>query len=184
MTGFINTFVYKFSWSQSIIALALIYALHKSLGHAPFSSLYSSVLFCPCTLNYCQLQSQSHIATDGQSVSQSWYRAPPGAHDQIFIVVWHLRSCFCGAPSVERTGLSFVYAAGPRQRSHSRVRVPWDSRPYFTVSDLRLPFSSPPTTRRFTVEAFDLASTQVTASWVWVWVLCYDRRSAGQSVLE
>jgi hypothetical protein len=27
-------------------------------------------------------QSQSHVATDGQSVSQSWCRAPPGAHDQ------------------------------------------------------------------------------------------------------
>jgi hypothetical protein len=37
----------------------------------------------------------------------------------------------------------------------SRVRVPWDLRPYFTVSDLRLPFSSPPTTRRVTVEVFD-----------------------------
>jgi hypothetical protein len=37
-------------------------------------------------------------------------------------------------------GLSFTIAAGPRQRSHSRVRVPWDSRPYFTVSDSRLPF--------------------------------------------
>jgi hypothetical protein len=29
--------------------------------------------------------------------------------------------------SDEKTGLSFVYAAGPRQRSRSRVRVPWDS---------------------------------------------------------
>jgi hypothetical protein len=36
--------------------------------------------------------------------------------------------------------------------------VPWDSRPHFTVSDLRLPFSSPPTTRRVTVEVFDPAS--------------------------
>jgi hypothetical protein len=35
------------------------------------------------------------------------------------------------------------------------------SRPYFTVSDLRLPFSSPPTTRRVTVEVFDPASTRV-----------------------
>jgi hypothetical protein len=35
---------------------------------------------------------------------------------------------------------------------------PWDLRPYFTVSDLRLPFSSPPTTRRATVEVFDPAS--------------------------
>jgi hypothetical protein len=35
-----------------------------------------------------------------------------------------------GALSDERTGVSFAIAAGPRQRSHSRVRVPsiplWD----------------------------------------------------------
>jgi hypothetical protein len=53
--------------------------------------------------------------------------------------------------SGERTGLSFTIAAGARQVSHSRVRVPWDSRTYFTVSDSRLPFSSPSTTRRATV---------------------------------
>jgi hypothetical protein len=35
---------------------------------------------------------------------------------------------------------------------------PWISRQYFTVSVLRLPFSSPPTTRRVTVEVFDPAS--------------------------
>jgi hypothetical protein len=62
--------------------------------------------------------------------------------------------------SDERTGLSFTIAAGPSQRSHSRVRVPWDSRPYFTVSDSRLSFSSPPTTRSATVEVFDPASTR------------------------
>jgi hypothetical protein len=60
-----------------------------------------------------------------------------------------------GALSDERTGLSFVHAAAPFQGSLSRVRVPWVSRLYFTVSDLRLPFSSPPTTRRVTVEIFD-----------------------------
>jgi hypothetical protein len=49
-------------------------------------------------------------------------------------------------------GLSFVIAAGPRQRIH------W-LRPYFTVSDSKLPCLSPPTTRRATVEVFDLAST-------------------------
>jgi hypothetical protein len=65
-----------------------------------------------------------------------------------------------GAFCDERTGLSFTIAAGPRQRSHSRVRVPWASRPYFTVSDWRLLFSSPPTTRRNTVEVFDPASTR------------------------
>jgi hypothetical protein len=36
-------------------------------------------------------------------------------------------------------GLSFTIAAGLRQRSHSRVRVPRVSWPYFTVSDSRLP---------------------------------------------
>jgi hypothetical protein len=60
-----------------------------------------------------------------------------------------------GALSDERTGLSFTIAAGPSQRSHSRVRAPWNSRPYLTVSDLRLPFSSPPTSRRVTVEVFE-----------------------------
>jgi hypothetical protein len=65
-----------------------------------------------------------------------------------------------GSLSDERTSLLLTIAAGPRQRSHSRVRVLWDSRPYFTVSDSRLPFSSSPTTRRATVEVFDPASTQ------------------------
>jgi hypothetical protein len=36
-------------------------------------------------------------------------------------------------------GLSFTIAAGPRQCSHSQVRVPLDSWPHFTVSDSRLP---------------------------------------------
>jgi hypothetical protein len=43
------------------------------------------------------------------------------------------------ALSNERTDLSFTVAAGHRQRSHSRVRVPRDAWPYFTLSDSRLP---------------------------------------------
>jgi hypothetical protein len=51
-------------------------------------------------------RSRSHIVTDGQSVSKSWCRAPFGAHDQIFIIVWQLRSCFLWAAlSDERMGL-------------------------------------------------------------------------------
>jgi hypothetical protein len=68
-----------------------------------------------------------------------------------------------GALSDERTGLSFVYAAGPCQRCLSWVQVPWDSLPYFTVSDLKLPFSSPPMTRKITVEVFDSPYTRVWA---------------------
>jgi hypothetical protein len=81
---------------------------------------------------------------------------PSGAYNKICITVWQLQVCWCGgAVSDERTGLSFTIAAGPRQRSPFRVRLSRDSWPYFSVSDSRLPFSSPPTTRRATVEVFD-----------------------------
>jgi hypothetical protein len=55
-----------------------------------------------------------------QSVSQSWCRAPSGAHDQIFITVWQLWSCYCGAPSLTRGQLSVPFInpwQGPR-RNH------------------------------------------------------------------
>jgi hypothetical protein len=59
-----------------------------------------------------------------QSASLSWNEAP----------IWSLQKNFhyCqtvvgllmwGTLSDERTGLSFTISAGPRQRSHSRVRV-------------------------------------------------------------
>jgi hypothetical protein len=53
--------------------------------------------------------SPSHIATDGQIVSQSRCRAPSGAHDQIFITVLHLWSCFCGAPSLTRRRVCLLH---------------------------------------------------------------------------
>jgi hypothetical protein len=103
-----------------------------------------------------------YITTDGQPASLSWNKAP----------IWGLRPDFdyCqtfagllmwGVLSDERTDLLFAIAAGPCQRNLSLVRVPWDSRLHFTVSDSRLPFLSPPTTRRVTVEVFDPASTRV-----------------------
>jgi hypothetical protein len=73
---------------------------------------------------------------------------PSGAYDQYLFVFDNYGPVFVGVLSDERTGLTFVYAAGTRQLNVSWVRVPLDSSPYFTVSDLRLPFSSPPTTRR------------------------------------
>jgi hypothetical protein len=114
-------------------------------------------------------ESESYITTDGQPASLSWNKAP----------IWGLRPDFyycqtvtglliCGDLSDERTGLSFTIAAGPRQLSHSRVRVPCDSQPYFTVSNLRLSFLSPPTTRRATVEVFDPASIRDKSLLNWV----------------
>jgi hypothetical protein len=107
------------------------------------------------------LESEPCVTTDGKSASLSWNKAP----------IWGLRPEFCycqtvtglliwGALSDERTGLSFTIADGPYQRSHSRARVPWYSWPYFTVYNSRLPISSPPTTRRATVEVLDPASTR------------------------
>jgi hypothetical protein len=46
-------------------------------------------------------QSQSHIATDGQSVSMSWCRAQSGTFDQRFFFSM-LLSCLLGAPSLTR----------------------------------------------------------------------------------
>jgi hypothetical protein len=111
-------------------------------------------------------ESESYVTTDGQSPSLSLNKAP----------IWGLRpDYYCcqtvvgllmwGVLSDETTGLSFTFSAGPRQRSHSRVRVPWCSWRYFTVSDSRLSFSLPRTTRRTTVEVFDPASTRDFKDW-------------------
>jgi hypothetical protein len=45
-------------------------------------------------------QSQSHITTDGRSVSMSWYRAHTVTCAQIFFP--KLRFCLCGASSLTR----------------------------------------------------------------------------------
>jgi hypothetical protein len=95
---------------------------------------------------------------------------------------------FWGILSDERKGLFLVYAASPRQLSLSRIRVPWASWPYFIVSDLRLPFSSPPTTRNVTVEVFETASTGMslwhTTSQSQSQSYVTTDGSVGQSVLE
>jgi hypothetical protein len=75
-------------------------------------------------LEHSVSESESYVTTEGQSASLSWNKEP----------IWGLQPNFyyCellmwGALSDERTSLSFTLAAGPRQRSHSRVRVPWNS---------------------------------------------------------
>jgi hypothetical protein len=91
-----------------------------------------------------------------------------------------------GTFSDETTGLSFIIAAGARQRSHSRARGQWDSRPYFAVSDSRLPFSSPPTTLRATVEVFDPASsreTELTTSGLATYSRLMDQRTENTASL-
>jgi hypothetical protein len=112
--------------------------------------------------HWTQSQSQCYITTDGQPVSLSWYKAPIwGLRPDIYYCLTVASLLMWGTLSDERTGLPFTIAAGPRQRSRSWVRVPLDSRPYFTLSDSRLPFSLPPTTRRATMEVFELTWTEL-----------------------
>jgi hypothetical protein len=81
-------------------------------------SLVESYVTINGSVGQCVLEYSTHLGLTTSSV---------------FFFTW-------GALSDERTGLSFTIVAGPRQRIRSRVRVPWDSSPYFTVSDSRIPF--------------------------------------------
>jgi hypothetical protein len=124
-------------------------------------------------------ESESYITIDGQPTSLSWNKAPIwGIRPDFYYYQTVAVLLFWGALSDERTGLSFTIFAGPRQRCHSRVPVPWDSQPYFTVPDSRLPFSSRRTTRRVTVEVFYSASTRMSGLLLSV-SLCYNRQPVG-----
>jgi hypothetical protein len=106
------------------------------------------------------LRVKSYVTIDCQSANVSCNKAPNwGLRTDFYYCQTVAGLLMWGALSDERTGLSFTIAAGSRQRSHFRVLGPWDSQPYFTVSDSRLPSLPPPTTRRATVVIFEPAST-------------------------
>jgi hypothetical protein len=102
-------------------------------------------------LDYFESESETYVTTNGESASLSWNKASiRGLRLDLFyclIVAGLLIWC---ALSDERRDLSFAFVVGPSQLIHSQVRIPWDSRQYSTVSDSRLFFSSPPTTRSAT----------------------------------
>jgi hypothetical protein len=112
-------------------------------------------------------ESESYITTDGQSASLSWNEAP----------VWDLRPDFyyCqtvaglliwGALSDERTDLSFIIAPGPCQCRYFGTDS-HGTRDHNLLSQIRdFPFSSPPTTRRDTVEVFDSSLRRFLEDWI------------------
>jgi hypothetical protein len=161
--GFDNDLFALSPCGATILGYTIVHHLNQRRLLCPMSwLLYSSSLDCPVDKSSLHLSFfhnwfflpphwsyflnwsatvESYITTDGQSASLSWNKAP----------IWGLRPHFyyCqtvvsvlmwGVLSDQRTGLPFTIAAGPRQRSHFRVRDPWDSWAYFTVSDSRLPF--------------------------------------------
>jgi hypothetical protein len=159
-----------------------------SESHGTHEYILLSLLFClrqpgePGSCIYLPLEQgklKSKLCYDLRSVGQ--YIAESGSHlepiTRLFSSVLTIAGVLMpGALSDGKTGLQFTpaIASGPCQSSHSRVRVPQNSRPYFTVS-FETPnslfisfrnrvfqvysrelvfFSSPLTTRRATVEVF------------------------------
>jgi hypothetical protein len=105
-----------------------------------------------------QSQSQSYIATDGQSISKSWCRGPSGAHDQIFITLWQLWSGFLGAPSCQRGRVCLLYmlralasvvflgSESFQSRDHILLCLIWDFpfRRLLRLAGSRWRYSNPP----------------------------------------
>jgi hypothetical protein len=117
-------------------------------------------------LPIAQLESESESCYDRRSVGQSVlvYSAHPGLTTRFFFP-FGIRNTSdsnvldsVGRPLWREDGSVFCMCRWPLPGQCFSVLVPWDLRPYVTVSDLRLPFSSPPTTRRVTVEVFNPAS--------------------------
>jgi hypothetical protein len=114
-----------------------------------FTNHWNTVIFrldTPMDLTSNSSQRQSHIATDGQSVSKSWCRAPSGAHDQIFITVWQLRSCFVGS---REAGVCLLYMLLALVRAVFLGSESLGTRDHILLPlILGLPFLSLPTTHR------------------------------------
>jgi hypothetical protein len=72
------------------------------------------IAFIACYWKVFLLQSESKSKSKShcnwRSVSVSvLVSSPIWGHDQIFITIWQLRSCFCGAPSLRRRRVSLLY---------------------------------------------------------------------------
>jgi hypothetical protein len=77
------------------------------------------------------------LRPDGQSVSLSWNKAPIWGLGADFYYCQTVMGLFMwGVLSDNRTGMWFTVAGGTRQRSHSRVRVPWESH-HILLSQIR-----------------------------------------------
>jgi hypothetical protein len=126
---------------------------------------------------------KSELCYDRRSVGQSVLVSSPHLWPKTrFLLVRQLRVFWCGAPSLTRGRVcrlqlllvigSAVILAGLMTVSNSRLPQPRGPGPRIYIpqeqggpvitpgTGLRVAFSSPPTTRRATVEVFELASTR------------------------
>jgi hypothetical protein len=108
-------------WIGWLDLLALLYnynqlwrfAINDCLRLAPFLTglrVFSSVTNDERRISpewiLLSVKSKSKLHCDWRSVRKS---CPSGAHDQIFVTVWQLRSCCCGAPSLTRKRVCLLY---------------------------------------------------------------------------
>jgi hypothetical protein len=76
-------------------------------------------------LNY-ELVELIYVTTDGQSASLSWCQAPiMGLRPDIYYCQTAVGLLILGPSLWRENGSAFSIHSGPRQRSHSWVRVPW-----------------------------------------------------------
>jgi hypothetical protein len=123
-------------------------------GYAWFAPLPTCMRVGPRTF-----ASESYVTTDGQPASLSWHKAPFwGLRPDLYYCLTVAGLLIWGA--LWREDGSVVYnSCWPSPAQSFSGPSPLGLVAIFTVSDSRLPFSSPPTTRRVTVEVFDPAYT-------------------------
>jgi hypothetical protein len=109
--------------------MQLVTTVHKSLSDTLSSSSDWTLRELFWLLTGLSTETGTYVSTHGQSASLSWNKAPIwGLRPDLYYSQIVMGLSRWGALSDERMRVSFTISARPRQRSHSRVRVPWDSR--------------------------------------------------------
>jgi hypothetical protein len=123
----IRFFFYNLYQSKLHVTITHLHSLQSLHANIPFYLFGASGIHLETSkTKTAESESESYVTTDGQSASLSWYKAPiRGLRPDFFFrseygisltvtffIPW-------GALSDERTGLSFVCAAGQRSLSQS-----------------------------------------------------------------
>jgi hypothetical protein len=113
-------------FSSAVTDLGLIYeSATSSASVVRWLTLHSWTLNSLTNVEWRLTESESYVTTDGQPASLSWNKAAFwGLRPDLYYCLTVAGLLIWGALSDEKTSLSFTITAGPRQRSHFRVRVP------------------------------------------------------------
>jgi hypothetical protein len=135
-------------------------------------------------LGFGSCRVESYVTTNGHSASLSWNKAFIwGLQPDIYSYQTLAGLFMWGAPSDKRIGLLFTIAAGPRQRCHSQVQVPWDSWPYFTLRFETSLFFASYDSQGYSGSIWLPFHMGYNSCWV-EWSLMTNGQSASQSVLK